>query len=187
MSFPLTWPWGCTDETAKILNIAKRIKIITMKIQFLKAVNRFEKLICSEVVLGKGTGWHVDLSFVEPGNFHQSRKDHTYGLFLQECSWRVESDSEVICSSLSSNEKNGEMVLGVKKLINDVLIGIECLQPSYDLILKFKSGLILKTFCYFKTVDYDFENYSLFVPGKVYTITDTGEIKIEDRQTKERN
>lgn len=90
-----------------------------------------------------------------------------YRLFIH-CSWRIESNSEVVTSSQDSLENNA---LEKLSLLRDMkVVDIFLAKPSYDLTVFFSNGYILKVFCDLTNVIEDYDNWSIFISDFVYTV-----------------
>ena len=110
---------------------------------------------CWGVLAGSGTGSVFRLLFGDKikrktplTNMSQDSKvreyDASISLFV-ECSWRLAADDCLICSCRSINKNDGPMVLGLKKLVGQVINSC-VLTPTLDLTLGFTNGYILTIF-----------------------------------------
>lgn len=67
-------------------------------------------------------------------------------LYLEECPWRVDSPSAVLCSWMDENETDGRLVEGLMQLKGLNVVDVQVIQPAFDLIITFEGGLVLRVF-----------------------------------------
>lgn len=67
-------------------------------------------------------------------------------LYLEECPWRVDSASAVLCSWMDENKAGGRLVEGLSQLKGLSVIDAQVIQPALDLIITFEGGLVLRVF-----------------------------------------
>ncbi len=67
-------------------------------------------------------------------------------LYLEECPWRLDSITEVVCSWMDENEAGGRLHKGLMMLKDRRVTDAEVIQPGFDLIISFEGGLILRVF-----------------------------------------
>lgn len=159
--------------------------------------SEFEKLInlkCWAVSAGVGTGSHVTMNF---GGMLQKKKplknpyiselarsfDGEYCVFIEECSWRLESDEKILCGSMSSNEHDGEMVKGLEMLSGQYVTKLKIDYPSMDLMIEFRNSLRLVLFCNTLRIE-DGDNYAFFTPKSVFVIQGLGLLDIEKKRAR---
>lgn len=155
-------------------------------------LKRFIGQECWAVVGGKGTGTVICLDFGlkiprknKLKNRHLTEDTRTYrsefSLFIQ-CSWRLDAEFEVVCGSKESNEEGGERNEGLKKLIHKHVTAIDLIKPAFDLNVHFDEKLILRIFCDETNPDEDekFDNYYLFIPECVFTVSNRSQLIVEE-------
>jgi hypothetical protein len=67
-------------------------------------------------------------------------------LYLEECPWRVDSPSAVLCSWMDENRTGGRLVEGLMQLKGLDVVDVQVIQPAFDLIITFAGGLVLRVF-----------------------------------------
>ncbi|MFD0893726.1 hypothetical protein KBB96_08890 [Luteolibacter ambystomatis] len=143
---------------------------------------------CWRTLAGKGTGSMFTLDLGEKIQrlrpLPSKHLDETirnfegeYSLYVTFGDWRVEGPEGVICTSRSSNEKDGEMVTGLKRLEGEKIVEASMTGASRDLLLAFSSGLVLRVFV--NAVDDEEDDYSLFFPQGVWTVGAKGRLRGE--------
>lgn len=157
---------------------------------YTEEIEKLNQLECWAIIAGEGTGSHVDLFFgqkivrkkplTNPYLSDVAKKfDSEFSLFVEECAWRVESGTEVLCGSMSENSNDGIMLNGLMALLNQKVSNVVFLTPSLDLKIEFKNGLKFILFC--NTFFDDEDNYSFFSPSNVFTAKGYGHMVIEKR------
>ena len=166
-------------------------------LKYVELKQAFEHLIgqeCWSVAVGKGTGSMVTLDFGRKvlrkrrlHNSHLSAEQQVYRgefwLYLENCAWRVDSESEVICGSTDDNEESGFMVDGMKKMVGQCVKAYELSFPGLDLVLHFSNSLSLHLFCDQVNLTDDIDNYSFSLPTILYTVGPRSNLFVELRET----
>lgn len=141
-------------------------------------------------VAGTGTGTLVSLAIGAPvlrdrpiENPHIAEilrtHDGEYSLFIK-CAWRIESETEVVCSSECDNTA-GPMLTGLACLTGSVILEVQPLAgPAHDLALRFADGLVLRVFCEQFGAEAD-DNYCLFMPTITFTVGPCGALAMAPR------
>lgn len=154
----------------------------------------FQSLVglkCWQCDAGPGTGSRVSLDFGEKVRINpQSKKRRIaekraffsaeYGLFIQDCEWRLEDEKKVICCSLSDNDFEGVMVNGLKKIIQKKIVSINLIEPSFDVSIDFEGGMKLYIFCYTNAIE-EIDNYTFFCRNLSISINSDRGILTEPR------
>jgi hypothetical protein len=96
-----------------------------------------------------------------------------YGFYIT-CSWRLNSKSKVICSSKSSNHKDGPMEKGLSLLVDKRITKVKVTEPAFDTELEFDGSFRLTLFCDEANEADQLDNYSFFAPDVVYTVNAYG-------------
>jgi hypothetical protein len=141
---------------------------------------------CWGVIAGSGTGSMVTLDFGEkvkrarplhnPTLSDEARNyEGEYGLYLQDCDWRLQTRQKVLASSASSNEAGGVMLTGLGQIVGQRVREVTFDPPSFDLAIDFANEIQLLVFCFGKSVE-EFDHYSFFSPALVYTASSGGEL-----------
>lgn len=137
--------------------------------------------LCWGIVAGPGTGSHISLTFGEKRprqrvltNPHlsedQQRCEGEFILYVT-CAWRLQGPGRVICSSASSNVEGGPLQKGLKRLVGDVVNEVSVRPPAFDVEVRFSSGLVLLVFCDISDDEEEEDNYSLFTPTDILTVS----------------
>jgi hypothetical protein len=100
------------------------------------------------------------------------------------CSWRLDSDDEVVCSWTDEHSDGGPMLSGLDKLLGRRIKRVAVSRPAMDLCIEFEGMLILKVFCDRTNRDQDSENYVLFLPRWIYIVNVRSFIEKERRESK---
>ena len=152
-----------------------------------------QKLInqpCWGVVAGKGTGSIFNLQIgnkiprKEPlTNPHLSKEiqnnNSEFSLMVYS-SWELLQNDDLICCESDSNENDGPMVNGLKKLINEKITNIQLSDHYHEMTISFTSNFTLEIFCDGNEYGEDYDNYTIFFPTHTYTITSKYEIRKEN-------
>jgi len=160
---------------------------------FISELNVLKGKECWGIIAGKGTGHNVSIQFGEkilrknviPNDYlsdDQRMFKPEFSLFI-ESSWRLDSIDKVICSSDDPNDNNGLLVNGLKNIVNKKILSIEVLKPALDLVIEFSDLFFLKIFCDHTDPNYGYDNYSFFMPEKIYIIGTRSSLYLEDRLT----
>ncbi|MCW8930254.1 MAG: hypothetical protein OQL19_08470 [Gammaproteobacteria bacterium] len=158
---------------------------------FFSEIKKICNLECWSVISGEGSGSHVSLEFGEKvprnkplsnPNLSDLSKKYTgkYSIFIEECSWRLESHELIICGSSSPNNNEGIMVNGLDKLIGKKVVDINIAKLSLDIAITFNDDLKLILFCNTINIE-DGDNYTFFTPQKNFTAQGYGCLDIEDK------
>ncbi len=142
---------------------------------------------CWSFIAGPGTGSFVTLDFgpkvprrtpLKNKTLTQEQREYRgeISLFV-ECSWRIDSGTEVVCSSQDDNEPGGEMLQGLKLLTGEKVEEVNVFPPALDLVLKLTGGFSLRLFCDQTNED----NYSLFSQNSVFVVGGCGKLRREAR------
>lgn len=96
------------------------------------------------------------------------------------CAWRIDTATEVICSSQSSNEEGGPMLQGLGRIVGASISSISITQPGNDLEITFGNGFVLHVFCdVTDTQDAD-DNYVLYEDGYILAVSARSKVTCED-------
>lgn len=155
---------------------------------YIHEIGNIHGLECWAVVAGEGTGSHVELCFggktarlkplTNPFLSDAAKKyDSEYSLFIEECAWRIESEKDVICGSMSENSNDGLMVNGLENILNQKVSVVVVSNPALDLKIEFGNGSRLTIFC--NTFGDDEDNYTFFSPQNVFTVKGYGRLDTE--------
>ena len=156
---------------------------------YIAEIEKLEQLKCWSVIAGEGTGSHIELYFGKkilrkhplknPYLSKEVRKfDSEFSLFAEECSWRLESDREVICGSMSENDNDGVMLSGLMRLLNQKVHDVLVLTPSLDLKIEFNNNLRLVLFC---NTGSDDDNYSFSSLSNIFIVQGYGQMVVEKK------
>jgi len=114
----------------------------------------------------------------------QEREDYESEFkLLVECSWRLDSDEEIVCGGWDDNRKDGVMLLGLGHLIGQRIESVHYSMPAFDLELGFNNGLKLRIFCDVINLGDQDDNYSLFLPDTIYIVGTRSRLIKEPRST----
>ena len=104
-----------------------------------------------------------------------------FRLFVQDCAWRLDAD-KMICSSKTPNANDGQMVLGLRTLIDQRVVNAVTTLPAYDLLIEFSTGAKLRLFCDCFDDGSDGNNYSFHAPERVFVVKAGGILTSESRR-----
>lgn len=160
--------------------------------EFRKSLNNFVGQPCWGIVAGKGTGSVISLHFgnkipspLPINNPHLSNDLQKYEgemiLFIQ-CVWRIDSEVEVICGCWEDNTKDGSMLKGLQNIVEQKVESIELSLPAWDLAIHFSNLITLKIFCDQTDLSNTADNYNLFLPKIIYTVSPKGKLEQEIRK-----
>lgn len=153
-------------------------------------LERFVGRHCIGYVAGGAAGSHVSLEFeprvkrkrplVNPTLSEEQRLTEAgYAIFIL-CSWRLDSESKVICGAWDDNTNGGPMLKGLSQLVGKKLEHFSLTTPGLDLELGF-GAIYFRIFCD-NVNEFDREdNYSLFLPESVLTVAPRSRIEREQR------
>ncbi len=150
-------------------------------IEFNHALQRLVGELCWSVVAGELTGSMASLDFgkrvprPQPlRNRHLTRAqwqfEGEFDLFVEGCAWRLQSERNVLCSSMSDNANDGPMVRGLEELTDRRVETVALDFPGYDLRLGFEDGLELLLFCDQADPEGEADNYSFFTPQMAWSV-----------------
>lgn len=83
------------------------------------------------------------------------------------CAWRLTTEERVLCTWNDPNDESGTMLRALDLLINQMVLAVSVLPPTYDLVLEFPHGIRLSVFCdqSDEPPDNVSDDYVLFVNG----------------------
>jgi hypothetical protein len=154
------------------------------------ALRSLTGLACSDVVAGQTLGTMVTLEFgaiVRTRRIGTSRRRrdvpiYEVSIFIQDSTWRLEDKSSVICSSAADDNSPGsDLVLGLNRLLGQLVVGAEFRNTAHDLVLHFENGLSFSVFSVPVTTDPDPDNYSVFTPENIFTVAFDGTVTVSPR------
>ena len=160
--------------------------------EFTADLARLKGQVCWGFVAGAGTGSLLSLSLggrvprkAPARNPHltdeQRMFDGELGLFV-ECVWRLDSASEVVCGAWDDNSADGPMLVGLRRLVGRAVTAVRTEGPAFDLRVDFGDSLTLRVFSDAVNRAEARDNYSLLVPGAVYTVGTRGALRKEPRE-----
>jgi hypothetical protein len=101
-------------------------------------------------------------------------------LFLQHAAWRLDSQTEIICGSTDSNELEGPMVHGLRRLVSTKAKAVYILSPFLDLLIEFEGGIVLTVFCDQTNLEDESDNYSLHVNRTAFVVATRSKLIVEN-------
>jgi hypothetical protein len=104
--------------------------------------------------------------------------DSEMGLFI-ECSWRLDSNTEVLCAWTDDNQDGGPVLTGLNKIIGQTVSAVNLKPPGLDLEVQFDNSLTLRVFCDRRNIEQDTGNYVLFLRKWIYAVRVLGEVERE--------
>jgi hypothetical protein len=159
--------------------------------EFRKSLGRLAGQVCWGTVAGAGRGSVLSLNIgsklirdvpVKNPNLSDEVRnyDPEYSLFI-ECSWRVNSKTQVLFGAWDENDVEGPKIQGLQALVNQKIRSVSCSEPAFDLEIVFENELTLRVFCD-STNDIDAaDNYALFLPHEIFIICNKSTIRKEER------
>lgn len=128
-----------------------------MQLLLVQALARLVGCECWGIACGYGTGSRVLFSIGKKikldkpiQNEHLSddmrNYDSEFSLFVKNSAWRLERQSEIICTSNSDNKKNQEMQVGLSMVVGSRIMSAQLIGDFFDLIVAFDNGCVLRTF-----------------------------------------
>ncbi|MDM8549321.1 hypothetical protein QUF72_04550 [Desulfobacterales bacterium HSG2] len=158
--------------------------------EFLSALKNLAGKRCWGVAAGEGTGSVVALDCGDKiprdrplRNVHLAEDQRRYkaelSLFIW-CSWRLDSDTEVICGATDPNDNDGPMINGLMNLPDRRVESVDALLPGLDLTLRFDGPFCLRVFCDETNIEDDYENYSFFTDSRIYTVNARSVVSYEN-------
>ena len=157
--------------------------------QLSRALETFVGRTCLGHTAGGSAGSHVSLEFeprvprlrplTNPALSEEQRlTEAEYAVFVL-CTWRLDSEDKVICGAWDDNSEGGPMLRGLDQLIGKKLEAFSLTKPGLDLELRF-AGASFRIFCdNVSEVDME-DNYSVFLPGEIFTVAARSLIERED-------
>ena len=163
-----------------------------MKSEMIKALDQFLGQECWSCVAGSGTGSIFSLNFGNRipraealKNPHLTEEERNFDSeisIMVWSSWKLEHQGNAICDSGSDNSNDGPLVLGLNQLKGKKIDTIHAETPTDQIGLLFEGGFDLKIFCDgFQTYGGDSENFIIFLPDAIYSVTTNGNIEKEGR------
>jgi hypothetical protein len=145
------------------------------------SINQLIDKECWGIVAGEGTGSFVNLEIGEKIRRNKEIENPAletdvrqfegqYSLSL-ECAWRLDSTEAVICGASDDNSKDGKMLDGLRLLIGRRISRINLSKPGLDLDIEFSKDLTLKVFCDQTNENDQNDNYMLFTPDQIITVS----------------
>lgn len=104
--------------------------------------------------------------------------DSEMALFI-ECSWRLDTKTEVLCAWTDDNQEDGPMSTGLNKITGQTISAVNLELPGLDLQMHFGNSLTLQVFCDRRNMEKDTGNYVLFLPKWIYAVRVRGELERE--------
>jgi hypothetical protein len=140
---------------------------------------RLHSSVCWSVVAGAGTGSLVSLDFGEkiirtkplknPALSDEQRNYFGENVLYIECAWRLQTRSEVICSSTSGNLENQSMVDGLRQIIGAHVVKVRAQLPGGDMEIIFDNGISLLIFADQSNEVEKIDNYTFYSPNFIIT------------------
>lgn len=160
---------------------------------FEASLNRLVGQVCWGFAAGEGTGSVINFYIggkvprESPlSNLHLAAEQREYeaeiNLFV-ECAWRIESKTEVICGAWDDNTEGGDMIAGLRRLVDQSVSSVKVSQPALDLTLDFSNGLTLRVFCDQTNQAEGEDNYTLFLNGAIYVVGSRSQLRRETART----
>ena len=160
-------------------------KSTMLRDDFLHAISAMAGEECWGVACGEGTGsviaLHIGARTIRAKplrNPHASylirRYDGAYSLLLW-CSWRIDSDLDVVAGSHMVNTNDGPMVVGSNAICGQRITSATCSGPAFDLRLEFENRHTLVVHCSAVGKDYE-ECYVVRTPFGHYTVSLDGQL-----------
>ena len=146
-------------------------------LQLEAAMLTFVEKECWSVIGGEGSGSLITLAFGgkqrRPKQLTNKNLTELQQSFEGECelylacAWRLESETDVICTSTSSNRRNGTMMRTVHELVGRRVLAVAVTYPAGDLHLAFDDGISLKAFADQANELDDYCNYTVSANSQV--------------------
>jgi len=126
--------------------------------EFGNVVNSLARQRCWSVIAGKGSGSRVGIDIGDKvrrrkpieNPYLSIEQQHFRGKFrlsIEDCAWRLNSATEIICASTSDNANEGPLVRGLQRIVGVYIKSVEFSFPTFDLTVNFSNGLTLYLFC----------------------------------------
>ena len=163
-----------------------------MKKEFLELLNHFKGLECWSNIAGTGTGSIFTLGFgkkisrkIPLTNPHLTNEEQYYDpeyALMVWSSWSLLKENILICNSNSSNEKEGQMIVGLRNLIGKRIWKTTINDTTLDLEIEFDFDyqLVILADGYDLYGD-DADSYVFFFPDFTMSVTTGLEIKKSSR------
>jgi len=159
--------------------------------QLKAGLDRLANEMCWGATAGEGTGSIVNLHIgkkiprqIPLKNAHLSedirKYDSQLGLLI-ECSWRLDSKSDVTCGWTDSNEEGGPMLSGLQQIVDQKVKRVVLSLPALDLAIEFANSMVLRVFCDRTDPTEDSGNYVLFLPEWTYAVRLKSKLERESR------
>lgn len=108
--------------------------------------------------------------FAIPGKEPVEIPSGEIGIQTVACTWRIESGSEVICSSASQNVAGGQIDYGLSLLMDKKVIRANVSFPSRDLHIEFENRHSFRVFNDRFDPATEEDNYEICADGILYTV-----------------
>jgi len=146
-----------------------------MKLDFIK--QSLTSTVCWSVIGGAGVGTAISLAFGEKiprasplGNTRLTEEERIFegefSLFV-ECTWRLQTPDEVLCTSLSSNLEGQSRHQELMQLVGKHVVDVEIRLPAGDLEITFEDKRILVVFADQANEIDRWDNYTFYSPAYV--------------------
>jgi hypothetical protein len=146
-----------------------------------KALSELLDKPCWRVKYGTGTGSMLSMEFgkripstvklpARLANKSSTIEHGEIGIFIKHCSWRIEADDKVVCTSTSDNTIGQAGDLGTALLCKQQIISVDLDFPSYDLDIRFTGGVHLRVFCDQANGVEASDNYSIHMESITFVV-----------------
>jgi len=160
------------------------------KLVFENELRKLEGSECWSVIAGVGTGSRVTLDFgrkikrstplTNPTLSEQARHFRgEFAIFIEDCSWRLEKNDAVLCTSKSDNQDGGELIKSIASLVGTKVSSIIASSPASDLQVELSGGYFLRTFSDCSLQEDDGDNVTLFTPNYIISVEAKGILSIK--------
>jgi hypothetical protein len=95
------------------------------------------------------------------------------------CSWRLDSETQVICGAGNSQRKGGAVQRGLAVLVGERIVDARLDRPGKDLTLTFGNGWTLSVFCSRVNEVDMLDNYSLETAENALIVGTCGAVREE--------
>jgi hypothetical protein len=157
------------------------------------ALRSLEGLRCWSIIAGRGTEAAFTADFGEkvpregsslknPHLTDEQRQFKGEFSFYVTCAWRIDGPNEVVGAWTDGYETVDAMVSALEKLVDQRVASVEIVKPAWDLRIGFANGLTLNIFCDQTNEVEGLDNYSFFVPSRVFTVATGSVVKAEPRE-----
>lgn len=158
---------------------------------FMQSIQSLSGKLCWDVIGGKGTGSIITLDFgkkiprrkpLQSKHFSMETQMYEAELSLMiYCAWRIDSEEQVVCGSNDSNEEQGPMLQGLRRLVDTTVESLDMTFPGYDLSITFSNKLRMHLFCNMMDAEVDSDNYVLFKNEDVFSVAPKSVLGYEKR------